>query len=167
MNMSKNQRGVGLVEILVALMILGVGILGFVALQFRALEATAEGSFRIQALNVARDLAEKIRVNRSALETYRSEINNATQQTTFTTNCLTAECTAVQMADFDVAYSVRYAQNLGMTVNVLDCQGNTDGRACVYVAWGNTSPTDGANPEDCTTGTSYNPSSTCLIMEVY
>lgn len=167
MNMSKNQRGVGLVEILVALVILGVGILGFVALQFRALEATTEGSYRIQALNVARDLAEKMRVNRSALDTYRSEIGDATKQTTFTRNCLTAECTAIELADFDVENSVRYAQNLGMVVNVLDCQGNADGRACIYVAWNNTSPTDGDNTEDCTTGTSYNPSSTCLIMEVY
>ena len=163
----KKQQGVGLVEVLVALVILAIGILGFVALQMKALEATNEGSYRIQALNVARDLAEKIRVNRGVLDVYKTQIQDPDSQTTSVRNCFTNTCTATQLADFDVEHAVKYAQNLGMTVNILNCQGNNDDRSCVYVAWNDTSATDGANPEDCTSGTSYNPNSTCVIMEVY
>ncbi|MEG1640035.1 MAG: hypothetical protein RR284_03815, partial [Ruthenibacterium sp.] len=49
-----------LFEALVALLILAVGVLGFVALQYRAIEASSEGANRVQAINLARDLAEKI-----------------------------------------------------------------------------------------------------------
>ena len=163
----KKQQGVGLVEVLVALVILAIGILGFVALQMKALEATNEGSYRIQALNVARDLAEKIRVNRGVLDVYKTQIQDPDSQTTSVRNCFTNTCTATQLADFDVEHAVKYAQNLGMTVNILDCQGNNNDRQCIYVAWNNTSATDGSNPDDCTSGTSYNATSTCVIMEVY
>ena len=62
----KYQKGVGLLDILVALLLLAIAVLGFVALQLRAVEATAEGANRIQAMNIARDLAEKMRINSSA-----------------------------------------------------------------------------------------------------
>ena len=56
----KYQKGVGLLDILVALLLLAIAVLGFVALQLRAVEATAEGANRIQAMNIARDLAERL-----------------------------------------------------------------------------------------------------------
>ena len=56
----RNQTGVGMMEVLVALLLLSLAVLGFAALQLRAVEATAEGGNRIQAMNIARDLAEKI-----------------------------------------------------------------------------------------------------------
>lgn len=161
------QHGMGLIEVLVALVILALGVLGFVALQLKSLEATTDSSQRIQALNVARDLAEKIRVNRGMHNVYKDQIQDPASQAISDRNCFTNSCTAAQLADFDVEYAVRYAQNLGMSINMLDCQGNNDNRACIYVAWNDTSATNGNNPEDCTSGTSYNPTSTCVIMEVY
>jgi len=50
-----HQRGMGMIEILVALLILAIGILGFIALQYRALEASAESTSRVQAITLARD----------------------------------------------------------------------------------------------------------------
>ena len=63
----KNQRGVGLMEVLVSLVILAIAVLGFAALQFRALDAVQEANDRTTAMTLARDLAEKIRVNRTQL----------------------------------------------------------------------------------------------------
>lgn len=40
--MRSYQRGVGLIEVLVALVLLGVAVLGFTALQLRALAASHE-----------------------------------------------------------------------------------------------------------------------------
>lgn len=167
-----NQKGVGLIEILVALVILAVGILGFVALQYRAVEATSEAINRVQAINIARDLAERIRVNRQGLSTYKSQIETAANQITFATNCITTTCNYTALADFDVSQVASKASSLGMTINMLPCSGNNDGRNCIYVAWGDTSASDNsasdpAGSSDCTYGTAYNPASTCVIMETY
>lgn len=162
-----SQKGVGLIEILVALLVLAIGILGFVALQYRAVEATSEAINRVQAINIARDLAERIRANRDGLAAYKAQTATAANQVAYNTNCMTNACSTADLADFDVSQVTGKAADLGMTVNILSCAGNNDGRNCLYVAWGDTSVTDGTGSGDCTNGTSYNPSSTCVIMETY
>ncbi|WP_171490546.1 type IV pilus modification protein PilV [Acinetobacter suaedae] len=166
MSMLDHQRGVGLVEILVALMILAIGVLGFVALQYRALEASAESTSRVQAISIARDLAERIRVNRNAFSVYQDEIQTPSKQRTYQTDCVTTACSDSDLADFDVSQVVGRAISLGMTMNIMDCQ-NTNNRSCIYVAWGDSSATDGTGTGDCTNGNAYNPTSTCVIMETY
>ena len=165
----KNQRGVGLMEVLVALLVLAIGVLGFIALQYRAVEATSESTYRVQAINLARDLAERIRVNRGALATYETEIRTAANQKNSTKNCFTNNCTVTELADFDVSQVTTRARSVGMALNLVACPGNTDGRNCVYIAWGDTAPLNGtANGEgNCPTSTAYDPASTCLIMEMY
>lgn len=167
--MKKIQQGIGLVEILVALLILAVGLLGFIALQYQAVEASSESTYRIQAINLARDLAERMRVNRGATATYESQLRDADKQISSSEDCTTTDCSAAEMAEFDVAQVVTKAHGIGMSINLIDCQGNSDGRNCIYVAWGDTAPTNGTQDGEgnCTTSTSYDPSSTCLIMEVY
>jgi type IV pilus assembly protein PilV len=170
---NKYQAGVGLIEILVALLVLAIGILGFVALQYRAVEATSEAINRVQAMNIARDMAERIRANRDGFATYKTETSTAANQTNFETDCNANTCSADDLADFDVSQVTSKAADLGMTVNMLSCADNRDGRNCLYVAWGDTSATDGKGTGDCTDGTSYNngsvgkPPSTCVIMETY
>lgn len=165
--MMLGQKGVGLIEILVALLVLAIGVLGFIALQYRAVEATSEAINRVQAMNIARDMAERIRANRNGFTSYKTETSTAANQTSFATNCITDSCSAADLADFDVAQITQKAAALGMTVNMLSCAGNSDGRNCLYVAWGDTSATDGTATGDCTNGTAYNGASTCVIMETY
>lgn len=162
-----SQKGVGLIEILVALLVLAIGILGFVALQYRSVEATSEAINRVQAINIARDMAERIRANREAIDTYKNQTEIAANQTDFKKDCIEAACNAADFADFDVFQVATKATSLGMTVNMLSCSGNNDGRSCLYVAWGDTSATDGTGTGDCTNGTAYNNKSTCVIMETY
>ncbi len=57
---------------LVSLVILAIAVLGFAALQFRALDAIQEANDRTAAMTLARELAEKIRVNRTQLSKYKS-----------------------------------------------------------------------------------------------
>jgi type IV pilus assembly protein PilV len=167
MKIIANQKGVGLIEVLVALLVLAIGILGFIALQYRSVEATSEAINRVQGINIARDLAERIRANRDGLSTYKAQTETAANQKNFTTNCITSACSAAELADFDVSQVTSKASTLGMTVNMLACAGNTDGRNCIYVAWGDTAATDGTTAGNCTNGTAYNPASTCVIMETY
>lgn len=166
MRLLSHQRGVGMMEVLVALLILAIGVLGFVALQYRALEASAESTNRVQAITIARDLAERIRVNRNAFATYKTELSTAANQKTSKTNCLTANCSNTDLADFDVSQVVNRATTFGMTMNIMNCI-STNNRSCIYVAWGDSSATDGTGTGDCTNGNAYNPTSTCIIMETY
>ena len=166
MRVLSHQRGVGMMEILVALLILAIGVLGFVALQYRALEASAESTNRVQAITIARDLAERVRVNRNAFTTYRTELGTAANQKAYKTNCLTTNCSNTDLADFDVSQIVSRATTFGMTMNIMNCTG-TNNRSCIYVAWGDSSATDGTGTGDCTNGNAYNPTSTCIIMETY
>lgn len=55
------QHGVGLVEVLVAVLLLSVAVLGFSALQMRAISATDESLVRTKSLTVVRNLAEIMR----------------------------------------------------------------------------------------------------------
>ena len=71
--MIKTQKGVGLVEVLVALVLLSIAVLGFVALQIRAVAATNEATMNVQATNIARDLAERMRINRAGLRGYYTD----------------------------------------------------------------------------------------------
>ncbi len=64
MSTRSSQRCREWLQVLVALVVLAVGVLGYVMLQVRAMEATIEGTQRIQAISIARDLAERVRVNR-------------------------------------------------------------------------------------------------------
>lgn len=157
--MMKRQTGVGLVEVLVALVLLSIAVLGFVALQIRAITASNEATMNVQATNIARDLAERMRMNRDGLAGYVAN--------TDTTNCATAFCSPEDMAKYDFRLVSSRATDLGMSMDVLNCQGSTLVRKCVYVAWEGTTATNGTGSSDCTNGAAYVPNAKCIIMEVY
>ena len=157
--MMKRQTGVGLVEVLVALVLLSIAVLGFVALQIRAITASNEATMNVQATNIARDLAERMRMNRTGLAGYVAN--------TDTTNCATAFCSPENMAKYDFRLVRSRATDLGMSMAVLNCQGSTLVRKCIYVAWEGTTATNGTGSSDCTNGAAYVPNAKCIIMEVY
>lgn len=167
----KKQQGVGLIEVLVALLILAVAVLGFVALQVRAVEATSEGIYKVQAMNLARDVSEKIRTNRGQVTTYVTEFGAGVQRqqalNNSSANCFSDYCTPTEKADFDVAQASLAAQRLGMTMNMMTCDGVENGRNCIYVAWGDTSATNADGNNDCTTNGVYRSNSSCIVMETY
>ena len=173
----KYQQGVGLLEVLVALLLLAIGVLGFVGLQLRAVEATSEGFNRIQAMNIARDLAEKMRMNNSttALAAYKTNLASTTNQAASGSNCYSGFCTPTAKAAFDVHEAYVQATNAGMTLNMIACPGTANGRRCIYVAWGKTDPVDTtatttghiACTNSTNSGFSYNDNSTCIVMEAY
>ena len=170
----KTQTGVGLVEVMVALLLLTVAVLGFVALQVRAIAASEEAGQNVQAMNLARDLSERMRMNREGLLSYKASSGTPTA-------CDGEQyCNSADMARFEYAQIEERAEQQGMRINVVDCQGvnNTFKRKCVYVAWGKTqandasetsSASDASDDEStaCTNGTSYEPNAQCVIMEVY
>jgi type IV pilus assembly protein PilV len=60
------QRGIGLVEVLVAAFIIAIGLLGVAGLQTRSLQMNQSAHFRSQATYYAYEIVESMRVNRDA-----------------------------------------------------------------------------------------------------
>jgi type IV pilus assembly protein PilV len=68
---ARTERGISLVEAMVALVVLAIGMLGIAALHVESLKANRTALLRTQAVNLANDLADRIRANRQAGVSYR------------------------------------------------------------------------------------------------
>ncbi len=66
----RRQRGVTLIEVLVAILISTIGLLGMVALQLRAYAADTESYQRANALVLLQDMVNRINANRAAAPAY-------------------------------------------------------------------------------------------------
>lgn len=63
MNMRIGQTGVSLIEVLVSLLIMGIGLLGAAALQLNALKFTDSSALTSQVSFIAYDMMDRIRAN--------------------------------------------------------------------------------------------------------
>lgn len=169
------QAGFGLIEVLAAMLVLGVGVIGFAALQIRAIHASGDAYARTQAIAISQDLAERMRVNPTQAAAYRTASNWAsTAPTAAPTTCATttADCSAATMVTYDIQ-SVRYnAATLlpqGL-VNVETCQGST--LTCIYVSWDGVLPTAGTSGKCVDSASRYvppaadRPALSCVMLEV-
>ncbi|URM41305.1 type IV pilus modification protein PilV [Acinetobacter sp. AS23] len=178
----KTQAGVGLLEVLVALILLAIGVLGYVALQVRAIDASSEALSKSQAIMIMRGLAENIRVNSSQASQYPAFVrsySNYSSTTITPTLCFNATCTPSQLAQFDAYQAAKNADQLGMKITMTNCPGvtstMTQQRQCLFIFWGKTSPvitTNGgvitADVSSCmSTNGVYANNSNCLMMEAY
>jgi len=64
------ESGFTMVEVMVALVVLAVGLLGIAALLLKSLQSGRTATYRTQAVNLAADLADRIRSNRTAQAAY-------------------------------------------------------------------------------------------------
>lgn len=157
--MKNTQRGVGLIEVLVSLVVLGIAILGFTAMQIRAVFASSEASQNVLATNLARDLSERMRMNRAGFSFYGKALTEE--------SCKNKFCDKEKLANYDFTQVTQRATALGMDIALLDCQGSNLKRQCIYVAWNKTQPKNGTTNTDCTNGAAYIPDAQCIVMETY
>ena len=68
--LAASQPGFSLIESLVALVVLSVGMVGIAALQVQGLGAGRTAQLRTLAVNLAADMADRIRANRNGLSAY-------------------------------------------------------------------------------------------------
>lgn len=178
MKLQKNNRGVGMVEVLVSLLLLAIGVLGYVAMQVRAIDASTEALTRSQAMLVLRSLAENIRANMVGQSSYPAAVRGYTgysSSTTAPSSCMNSACTPAQMALFDAYEVARTANNLGIKITMDICPGVASTlvtkRQCLFAAWGNTTisaTSTAADYSSCMSSAGiYNTSATCLMMEAY
>jgi type IV pilus assembly protein PilV len=95
-NIMKRNGGFTLVEVLIALIILSVGMLGIAGLYVHSMQAGRTSLFRHHAVTLAGDVADRIRANpRAAIAYSQAGANN---------NCVNGgvDCTPAQMAANDI-----------------------------------------------------------------
>ena len=160
------QRGVGLIEVLVAVLLLSVAVLGFSALQLRAISATDESLVRTQALSVIRGLAENMRANSQQIGTYETTINNDTRAIESCT-----QCNAKEIAINESVAAVEQLKSHGINIKMKTCPGTADFSEikCVIAVWGDTvAVLDDNNIKACADASGiYKSGSNCIIVETY
>jgi type IV pilus assembly protein PilV len=162
---ANRQRGVGLIEVLVALVVMAVGVLGYAGMQLMALRGAEAAGYRAQATLVAVDALERILLNADARATY---FNMALWPTTtqapggtYPTACSSAACTSAALATADLTELAWVAANSlpgGLIAAKNDCTG-IPSPSCVVLSW------DEMTPTLCLDGDAINTTDSCVVME--
>ena len=188
MRIGNTQAGVGLIEVMVALLLLAVAVLGFSAMQMSAIKATDESLMRTRSLAIMRGGAETMRTNPSGIAAFKTAINGSSDSVTFDSKVITkiscvtsantaptaaASCTINQLATRDGLLLKSYASandiNIGMAPN--GCPGTSGNQElqCFVASWGDTTvDLSDTAPKACAKANgSYKNGAECFIMEAY
>lgn len=98
----KKQRGFSMMEVLVSLLVIGVGLLGLSGLQIASVKGTNNAHSRNVATNLAMELSERMRANPNAIDAgfYENDIDCTINEPS---QCKTAAfCSPEQVARIDV-----------------------------------------------------------------
>ncbi|AMT95933.1 MULTISPECIES: type IV pilus modification protein PilV [Psychrobacter] len=188
MKIEATQAGVGLIEVMVALLLLGVAVLGFSAMQMSAIKATDESLMRTRSLTIMRGGAETMRTNPSGIAAFKAAINGTSdtlsidEKNITKDSCVTSantaptagdSCNINQLATRDGLLLKSYARandiNIGMVPN--GCPG-TSGKQelqCFVASWGDTTVelSDTESKACAKANGSYKNGAECFIMEAY
>ena len=93
------QAGSSLIETMIALFILAVGLLGFAGLLSNSLTMNQRAFTLSQAMSMAHNYAERMRVNRSSASTYGISITQDPPSSVM--DCLSLTCSQTQLAEWD------------------------------------------------------------------
>lgn len=97
---SKNQRGFSLIEILISVLVFGVGILGLGGLQIASLKGANNAHYRTVASVLAMDLADRMRSNLSAVSDGR--YGETVSCSTVSRLCRSSACSIEELAIYDI-----------------------------------------------------------------
>ncbi|MBS0506119.1 MAG: type IV pilus modification protein PilV [Proteobacteria bacterium] len=92
------QRGITLIESLVAILVMAIGILGILGLQMRTLTDTQAGVRRAQAIRLIEDLGERLQNNPDAL----GNLSAYTATPTGSDDCASTACAPDKLATYDI-----------------------------------------------------------------
>jgi len=106
--MKRTQSGFSLIEVLVALIILSVGMLGMSKMMMVSMKSNGSAYSNTQAMSLANAMLERIRANRvvalgGATSNYSLPALTSTSTFGAGPNCLTAACSSAAMDSSDVA----------------------------------------------------------------
>lgn len=176
-NPRRRQRGVGLIEVMVAALILAIGVLGFVGMQLSAMRMSGESHARVQAMAIAQDLIERISMNaetatQASYAVSLSSGNSLTAPDSLPTTCQgQTACSTTDMVAFDLAQAAYHAARLlpdGLVAGRMAASGSNNLQ--IFVSWGGTQPTVGNASNACMSRNAadvltYNADANCVMLE--
>lgn len=146
----RRQIGMGLIEVMVAVLIFAVGLLGMAAMQLAAKKSSYEATQRSIATSLSRDILERMRSNPEQLAAYVATDVGDTSSPPATpgTDCAAATCNPAQLAAYDLyewyqlligaSEKIDIAgtvSNAGGLVEPRACISDADGLVSVAIAW--------------------------------
>lgn len=120
--------GFSMIEVLIAILVLGIGLLGFALLQTMNVRFTQSANFRTQATNLAYEMLDQMRINRVLANSY------AGNYTATTGACTPATGANLSAASFRNTWSCRLGKALGggATASVV----RNGAEVTVNITWG-------------------------------
>lgn len=182
------QRGIGLIEVMVALLLLAVAVLGFTTMQMSAIKATDESLMRTRALTIMRGGAESMRTNPNGISAFKTAVNGSAPSITVDTVAITkdsciqnvgtaptaaASCTINQLATRDglllKSYATANDMSIGLAANGCPGTSGNQERQCFVASWGDTTVelNDTAANACANANGTYKNGAECFIMEAY
>lgn len=144
--LARSVLGATLLEVMIALVIMSIGLLGLASLELSGMSANSNSEKRTQAAIIANDMVERMRANPTAVSTgaYDAELNNPVIDCTVAPAKIcedrsspAADCTPAEMAKYDADTAYCNAKALlpsgALSVWCSDTAGNT--QACVGAAY--------------------------------
>lgn len=126
MQVLSRQRGVSLIEVLMAVLIFSIGLIGLAGLMIMATRSNHTAYLRTQATFLATSMADRMRANPMGVW---SNAYNVTVPTTATQACdSTTACTPVQLATYDLrAWSDQLTAFLPNPSGTINCSSASTG----------------------------------------
>ncbi|MFC0116406.1 type IV pilus modification protein PilV [Pseudoalteromonas xiamenensis] len=121
----RSNRGFTLIEVLIAFFVLSFGLLGAVALQAKAKQASFDSMQRAAAVALANDIMQRIRVNDFSTLSNLYKVTFTSQTALSQSNsCFSNSCTSQQIANLDIEQwklAIRARENTGALENTTVC----------------------------------------------
>ena len=154
------ERGMGMLEYLLALLVFSTGMMGLMSAQLVAKKVAYEASQRSTATALGCDIVERMRTNSGQLEAYRAlAIGDTTQLLPLPdASCDISTCTVLQLAAFDLwqwesnllgRSERRSSASSGGLVSPRACISSDGGEVSVTISWLVSSVVQQPTPSTC------------------
>jgi type IV pilus modification protein PilV len=132
------QSGFTMVEVLVALVVLAIGLLGIAALYLNSLQSGRTAIYRTQAVNLAADLADRIRMNRTAQAAYGTlfaDAEVAVPACSTTGGCTDADLAATDLSNWKTTVALLLPNGQGQVAVTAPVAAGEPANYIVTVRW--------------------------------
>ncbi len=151
--LDNRQSGMGLIEALIAMLIISIGLLGIAALQITSLQQSSSANWHSQAVWYNYEMTDRINANRAAFASYAG-IDTANS---YSGSCSNG-CTPAQMVRADAQEWKTLVSNLPQGRGFVTQNGDL---VTVSVMWD-----DGADATNCGNGEKKKEKMTCFAVTI-